>query len=89
MPVTRYAEAPDNPGASSLAFGYHAEALLRVPVVGGVFVEVAGKSTGATINFEGEGDRVTVNGAGALVPIAGGRSLNVVGGFSVGVGFVY
>jgi hypothetical protein len=90
MPVTRYAETPDNPGKNSLAFGYHAELLTRFDLYGGFFVELAGKSTGATINFEGEGDRVTVGGNETdLVTLKGGRSLNVAAGFSVGVGFMY
>ena len=90
MPVTRYAEAPDNPGKNSLAFGYHAELLTRIDVLGGFFVELAGKSTGATINFEGEGDRVTVGGnTGDLLTLKGGRSVNVAAGFSVGVGFMF
>jgi hypothetical protein len=90
MPLTRYEEAPDNPGKSSLAFGYHAELLTRFDLFGGFFVELAGKSTGATINFDGEGDRITVVPANAeFVTLKGGRSLNLVGGFSVGVGFMY
>lgn len=90
MPLTRYAETPDNPGKNSLAFGYHAELLARFDLYGGFFVELAGKSTGATVNFEGEGDRVTVGGNDSdLVTLKGGRSVNVAGGFSVGVGFMY
>jgi hypothetical protein len=90
MPLTRYAETPDNPGKNSLAFGYHAELLARFDLYGGFFVELAGKSTGATVNFEGEGDRVTVGGNETdLVTLKGGRSVNVAGGFSVGVGFMY
>jgi len=90
LPVTRYAESPDNPGQNSLAFGYHAELLTRFDLFGGFFVELAGKSTGATINFEGEGDRVTVGGNdNDLVTLKGGRSTNIAAGFSVGVGFMY
>jgi hypothetical protein len=90
MPLTRYEEAPDNPGRNSLAFGYHAELLTRFDLFGGFFVELAGKSTGATINFDGEGDRITVLPENSeLVTLKGGRSLNLVGGFSVGVGFMY
>jgi hypothetical protein len=90
MPLTRYEEAPDNPGRNSLAFGYHAELLTRFDLFGGFFVELVGKSTGATINFEGEGDRITVLPENSeFVTLKGGRSLNVVGGFSVGVGFMY
>ena len=62
LPLTRYAETPDNPGQNSLAFGYHAELSVRVDVVSGFFIEAAGTSTGLTINFEGTGDRVTVVG---------------------------
>ena len=64
--------------------------MTRFDLYGGFFVELAGKSTGATINFEGEGDRVTVGGNETdLVTLKGGRSLNVAAGFSVGVGFMY
>lgn len=89
LPATFYSEQPDNPGGSSLAFGYNAELLLRFDLFGGFFVEAVGKSTGATINFEGEGNRVTVDGGNNLVTLKGGRSLNVAAGFSVGVGFMY
>ena len=89
LPLTRYAETPDNPGQNSLAFGYHVELLLRVPVVSGFFVEAAGTSTGLTVNFEGSGDRVTVESGNTLVPLQGGRALNATVGFSVGVGFMF
>lgn len=89
LPLTFYSEQPDNPGGSSLAFGYNAELLMRFDLFGGFFFEAAGKSTGATINFEDEGDRVTVDGANQRLTLKGGRSLNVSGGFSVGVGFMY
>ena len=49
-----------------------------------------GKSTGLTINFEGEGDRVTVvGGNNQLVKLQGGRSVNVAAGGSLGVGFMF
>lgn len=90
LPATFYSEQPDNPGGASLAFGYHAELLLRFDLFGGFFLEAVGKSTGATINFEGPGDRVTVNGANNdPITLQGGRSVNVAAGFSVGVGFMY
>ncbi len=89
LPATFYSEQPDNPGGSSLAFGYHAELLARFDLFGGFFLEGAAKSTGATINFEGEGDRFTVDGANQLVSLKGGRSVNASAGFSVGVGFMY
>jgi len=89
LPLTFYSEQPDNPGGSSLAFGYNAELLMRFDLFGGFFFEAGGKSTGATINFEDEGDRITVDGANQRLTLKGGRSLNVSGGFSVGVGFMY
>ena len=89
LPLTRYAESPDNPGKNSLAFGYHAEALLRLDVINGVFIEAGGSSTGLTINFEGEGDRVTVEDGSTLVPLRGGRALNATVAFSVGLGFMF
>ncbi len=90
LPATFYSESPDNPGGNTQAFGYHAELLARFDVVGGVFVEVAGKSTGATISFVGNGDRVTTVAGGVdPVQLKGGRSLNVTGGFSAGIGFLY
>ncbi|MDP2341214.1 MAG: hypothetical protein Q8O67_09660 [Deltaproteobacteria bacterium] len=90
LPATFYSEQPDNPGGSSLAFGYDAELLLRFDLFGGFFVEAVGKSTGLTINFEGEGDRVTVvGGNNQLVSLKGGRSVNVAAGGSLGVGFMF
>ena len=91
LPATFYSEQPDNPGASSLAFGFSAEALVRLDLFGGFFLEVVGHSTGLTINFEGEGDRVTVGGAdpNGLVPLQGGRALNISAGASLGVGFMF
>jgi len=89
LPLTRYAESPDNPGRNSLAFGYHAELLLRADVINGFFIEAAGTSTGLTVNFEGTGDRVTVESGTTLVPLQGGRALNATVGFSVGVGFMF
>ncbi|HEY1098171.1 MAG TPA: hypothetical protein VGF99_04555 [Myxococcota bacterium] len=88
LPLTRYAESPDNPGKNSLAFGYHAEAELRLELLSGVFLELGGTSTGLTVNFEGQGDRVTVQGASDLVPLLGGRALNATIGFNVGLGFM-
>ena len=46
-------------------------------------------STGATIQFDGTGDRVTVDGARQFVALEGGRSLTYNLGFSIGVGFMY
>ncbi len=90
LPATDYREQPDNPGGSSLAFGYHAELLLRVDLFSGFFVEAAGKSTGLTVAFDGAGDRATVvGGSDELVPLQGGRSINVAAGASVGVGFMF
>jgi hypothetical protein len=90
VPLTFYGEAPDNPGGSSLAFGYHAELLARFDILSGVFVELAGKSTGATINFEGPGNRVTfVTNDAEPVRLEGGRALNFTAGFTVGLGFMY
>jgi hypothetical protein len=90
LPATFYSEQPDNPGGSSLAFGYDAELLLRFDLFGGFFVEAVGKSTGLTINFEGEGNRVTVvGGNNQLVTLKGGRSVNVAAGGSLGVGFMF
>ena len=89
LPFTNYSEEPDNPGATALAFGYHAEVQLRYDIFGGFFVEAVGKSTGATIQFDGTGDRVTVDGARQFVALEGGRSLTYNLGFSIGVGFMY
>jgi hypothetical protein len=90
MPATFYNESPDNPGQSSLAFGYHAELLVRADLFGGFFFEAAARSTGANIAFEGQGDRVTVDPTqAALVPLQGGQATNLTAGFSVGLGFFY
>ena len=90
LPLTFYSEKPDNPGKSSLAFGYHAELLARFDVLSGVFVELAGKSTGAKIAFEGQGNRVTlIPRTIDITPIQGGDALSYTAGFTVGVGFLY
>jgi len=90
MPLTFYGETPDNPGASSVAFGAHGELLARFDVLSGVFVEVAGKGTAAVITFEGQGDRVTtIAGSAEPVVLQGGNARNYALGFSVGLGFLY
>jgi hypothetical protein len=90
LPATLYEESPDNPGGKVVAFGYHAELVGRFDVLSGVFVQVSGKSTGATIAFEGAGDRVTLApGTTNTVVLQGGNALSFVAGFNVGVGFMY
>jgi hypothetical protein len=57
---------------------------------GGRPVEPFGMPSSMWGDFEGEGDRITVLPENSeFVTLKGGRSLNVVGGFSVGVGFMY
>jgi hypothetical protein len=89
LPLTRYAETPDNPGKNSLAFGYRAEVLARVAIFSNVMLELGGFSTGVTVNFEGEGDRITVESGSTFVPLEGGRALNVTAGFSAGLGLMF
>jgi hypothetical protein len=90
LPLTFYGESPDNPGASSLAFGYHAELIARFEVLGGFFVELAGRSTGATIEFEGTGDRVTtIPGNDQPIVLSGGQAQNSTMGFTAGLGFFW
>jgi hypothetical protein len=89
LPLTRYAETPDNPGKNSLAFGYRAELLVRVAVFSNVMLELGGFSSGVTVNFEGEGDRITVEDGSTFVPLEGGRALNITAGFSAGLGVMF
>lgn len=92
LPATFYEEAPDNPGEESLAFGWAASLALRAVVVSGLFVEVGGHSSGILASFSpAEGERTTRlafidNG---LVAVRGGDVLNHIGGFSLGLGWMF
>jgi hypothetical protein len=89
-PWSFYSESPDNPGRKTFAVGYHAELLARFDISGGFFAELAAQSTGLTVNYEGDGDRVTtVPNSLDLAALKGGRVWNIDGALTLGVGFFY
>lgn len=88
LPATYYAEAPDNPGATSLGFGWSGSLAVRFEIASGFFVEGRGHSTGVTVQYSDEGKRVAFVG-NQLKPLQGGNVLNLSAGFAVGVGFLW
>jgi hypothetical protein len=87
LPLVHYEEQPDNPGGSTLAFGYHAELQFRADLIDGLYAELVGRSTGFSVNFTGQGDRfVDVNSPTAL---DGGRSLNLNLGGALAIGYMF
>ena len=92
LPLTRYVEIPDNPGGSTRAFGWSVAASGRYDVWSGFFVELRGTTTGAFIEFAGEGDRVTPRvdrQTGERIPFGGGQTLNMEAGLSLGAGWMF
>ena len=90
LPATFYSESPDNPGATSLAFGYAGELLTRMDLFYGLFAEASVKSTGLLVTFEGAGNRSVMNrDTGALNKLQGGEAINITAGFSASVGFFF
>lgn len=88
LPATYYAEAPDNPGATSLGFGWSGSLAARFEIASGFFVEGRGHSTGVTVQYSDEGKRLAFVG-NQLKPLQGGNVLNLSAGFAVGVGFMW
>jgi hypothetical protein len=86
--VTRYDEQPDNPGDKTLAFGWAVSVAARYDVVKGFFVEGRGQSTGAAVTYTEQGNRNVFVG-GALQTLQGGSVLNLMAGFSAGIGFMF
>jgi hypothetical protein len=90
LPATYYSEAPDNPGQTSLAFGWSASALARMEIAGGFFVEGRGSTVGATVTYTNPGQRNALNNAtGELQKLQGGSVLNLAAGFSLGLGLMF
>jgi hypothetical protein len=88
MPLTRYSESPDQPGAEVSAFGWGGELLLRMQVVAGLFVELSGFSAGTYASFDGVGNRVGIKDS-AFVIFSGGQVLNFNAGGTVGLGYFF
>lgn len=92
LPATRYEEAPDNPGTDSVAVGWSAAVMARCEIAGGFFVEISGHSTGIVgsflLNPGTEPDRYTIRGP-ELVQFKGGDVMNLVAGFTAGLGFMF
>lgn len=88
LPATFYAEQPDNPGRTSLAFGWYAQVAARYDLAGGVFFEARGQSTGTSVAYADQGERKAFVG-NTLQQLQGGSVLNLTAGFSVGLGFMF
>jgi hypothetical protein len=89
LPATYYAESPDNPGGSSLAYGWAVSLAGRYDIVDGLFVEARASTTGAAITYTNGGKRQTFDTEGQLVDLEGGSVLNLAGGFNFGFGFMW
>ena len=50
LPLTYYEEKPDNPGAVTVGFGWNAMLAVRYGLLGGVFIEGRGYTTGASVD---------------------------------------
>jgi hypothetical protein len=88
LPATFYAEQPDNPGRTSLAFGWHVQLATRYDLAGGVFFEARGQSTGTSVAYSEQGERKAFVG-NTLQQLQGGSVLNLAAGFSVGLGYMF
>ncbi len=88
LPLTSYVEAPDNPGAASVAFGGYAFLAARYVDASGLFIEGRVEGTGVRVTFTDVGTRNALKGD-ALVPIEGGTTLNLGGAASLGAGFEF
>jgi hypothetical protein len=89
LPLTRYDEEPDDPGASSRAFLFGSgQLIVRAPIIHPVFIELYGRGVGGLAEFEGLGTRLARDGD-PRGPIDGGTVLNSEfgGGAAVGIFF--
>jgi len=75
LPLTRYEEYPDNPGAESLAFGWATTANVRMEIFYGAFAELYFFHSGAIVTFDGVGNR-----RGALLDATSGQRELIQGG---------
>jgi hypothetical protein len=91
LPATFYKEEPDNPGQSSLAFGWSASFCARYEIFAGFFAELGLNTVGATVDYKGvpEQPRQTLDARNNPVPLAGGSVLNWTGGFNLGAGYMF
>ncbi|MCC7071095.1 MAG: hypothetical protein IT383_07225 [Deltaproteobacteria bacterium] len=88
LPLTYYEEKPDDPGGTSLAYGWYANAGVRYDLIGGFFGELRGQTVGAMADYSNQGGRKIFVGE-QLETLAGGDVLNFTLGFSAGVGFMF
>lgn len=80
-----YGETPDNPGNTSVAHGFDAQARLRYTFQNGVFVQGSGGATGAFVTFDGEGQRISADGA----TIDGAKVQNMQFGGALAIGYSF
>lgn len=88
LPLTYYEEKPDDPGGTSLAYGWYASAGVRYDIVAGFYGELRGQTIGAIADYSNQGGRKIFVGD-QLETLAGGDVLNFTLGFSAGVGFMF
>jgi hypothetical protein len=87
LPLTRYLEHPDMPGATASAWGYSASVGLRYDIVSGFFIEGRGESTGVRATFDSTGTRSTVEGA-RVIQLDGGHATNLMAGATIALGYM-
>lgn len=88
LPLTYYEEKPDDPGGTSMAYGWYAAAGARFDLIGGFFGELRGQTVGAVADYSNQGGRKIFVGE-QLETLAGGDVLNFTLGFSAGIGFMF
>lgn len=88
LPLTYYEEKPDDPGGTSLAYGWYATAAVRYDIIAGFFAEVRGQTVGLMADYSNQGGRKIFVGD-QLETLAGGDVLNFTLGFSTGIGFMF
>ena len=89
IPLAHYMEIPDNPGGSSRALSWNLGALVRIPVVDPVHVELGFYSMNSSVFFAGLGDRLTRDRDGTPVTLQGGDVSNSELGLSLAVGVAF
>ncbi|MBI1947009.1 MAG: hypothetical protein HYS27_15035 [Deltaproteobacteria bacterium] len=88
LPLTYYEEKPDDPGGTSIAYGWYAAAGVRYDIVAGFYGELRAQTIGAIADYSNQGGRKIFVGD-QLETLAGGDVLNFTLGFSAGVGFMF
>lgn len=91
MPVTQYAESPDNPGGAVTAYAISGSLTGRLDVSGGFFLEAGARGIGVFSFFDGTGDRLWVlrDENGDRLPLSGGSVSNNSLGFTAGLGWQF